>query len=89
LQTLGQFNGTYSGLFGVADDESRDDEGHRPGIVEQFHKRYGWIYSTGQVAEFERITMDDTWELPVVQVLNDLAYLKSKVAFDRELNRKR
>jgi hypothetical protein len=29
--------------------------------------------------------MDETWELPVRQALNDLAYLKAKRAYDKEL----
>ena len=30
------------------------------------------------VSEFEGISMNDTWDLPVLQFLNDLVYLKMK-----------
>lgn len=29
--------------------------------------------------------MDQTWQLPVVRVLNTLSYLKAKAAHDKEL----
>jgi len=28
--------------------------------------------------------MDEAWELPVIQVMNDLAYLKAKGAYERQ-----
>jgi hypothetical protein len=36
------------------------------------------------VAEFERIKLDDAWELPVLQFLNDLSYLKVKRKLDAD-----
>jgi hypothetical protein len=32
--------------------------------------------------------MDETWELPVIQVLNDLAYLKAKAQHEKELTKR-
>lgn len=43
------------------------------------------MYNTREVATFEGLTMDQTYELPATQVLNDLIYLKAKVAYDKEL----
>jgi hypothetical protein len=37
------------------------------------------------VAEVERITLDQAYELPIMQYLNDLAYLKAKAANDKML----
>lgn len=60
-------------------DERHDDEGDdNMGIEQIFSKYYGWIYSTTQVAEHERITLDQAFELPIMQYLNDLAYLKMR-----------
>jgi hypothetical protein len=51
-------------------------------IEEDFSSRFGWIYNAKQVSEFEMITLDAVYDLPVVQFLNDLAYLKSKKQLD-------
>lgn len=47
-------------------------------------RRYGWIYQATLIAEHEKIKLDDVYNLPTIQALNDLAYLKSKTAHDRE-----
>jgi hypothetical protein len=47
-------------------------------------RKYGWIYQATIIADHERIRLDEVYELPTIQALNDLAYLKSKSAFDRE-----
>jgi hypothetical protein len=33
----------------------------------------------------ERITLDAAWELGIIQVLNDLAYLKAKAKHEQQL----
>jgi capsule polysaccharide export protein KpsE/RkpR len=43
----------------------------------KFNKRYGWIYAASQVAEYERITLDQAFALPIRQAFNDLAVFKS------------
>lgn len=40
--------------------------------------QYGWHYQTELVAAYERITLSQAWDLPTLQYLNSLAYLKSK-----------
>lgn len=49
---------------------------------------YGWIYQATLIAEHERIKLDEVYNLSTLQVLNDLAYLKSKNAFDSEQMKK-
>jgi hypothetical protein len=70
------FNKGYKGLFGAVkiNDEGREE----PVKEDAFIKQYGWIFSATQVAEHEKITLDAAFQLPVIQALNDLAYLKSK-----------
>lgn len=86
MQSLNKFNDQYPGLFGTTTDDSEPlDEGASGGSTDSFNKRYGWIYSTRKVADFENISMELTWELPIIQTLNDLAYLKAKDAHDKEL----
>jgi hypothetical protein len=45
---------------------------------------YGWIYQTELVAAFERITLEEAYELPTIQFLNDLSYLKSKSEYEAD-----
>lgn len=77
-ENLAAFNEEYKDLFGldkmVAGDVQED----------VFNKRYGWIYSASKVAEYERITLDEAFSLPIRQALNDLTYLKAKDKYEAE-----
>lgn len=73
------FNNEYKVLFGL-DKEVNGAEAQG----NMFNKRYGWIYSASQVAEYERITNDQAFGLPIRQAFNDLAYLKAKSKYDAE-----
>jgi len=42
------------------------------------------MYNAKMVSEFEAISLNDVWDLPVVQFLNDLNYLKQKRLVDEE-----
>jgi len=75
LSIINKIDKNYPLLF---DQSNTEDEIQDLGIEQTFMKYYGWIYSTAAVAEHERITMDQSFELPVIQYLNDLAYLKMK-----------
>lgn len=67
----------YPILFG--EGAARDtDEGSGESIETTFSKHYGWIYSATVVADHERISLDEAFELPVIQFLNALAYMKMK-----------
>jgi hypothetical protein len=71
-----EFNKGYKGLFGAV---KITEEGREEPIKEDgFTKQYGWIFSATQVAEHEKITLDQAFQLPIIQALNDLSYLKSK-----------
>jgi hypothetical protein len=45
---------------------------------------YGWLYQIELVANYEKITLEDTYNLPTIQFLNDLAYLKAKGEYEAE-----
>lgn len=45
---------------------------------------YGWIYQAELVSNYEKITLEATYELPTIQFLNDLAYLKAKGEYEAE-----
>lgn len=71
---------SYANLFEIEEQlhgiEREKEEPH------PFLDQYGWIFSATQIADHERIPLDKVWELPVIQALNDLAYLKSKRKYE-------
>jgi hypothetical protein len=83
LDNFEAFQKEYKSLFGL--DEDVAGEG---ASINKFNKRYGWIYSASMVAEYERITLDDAFALPIRRALNDLAYLKAKSKYESELLKK-
>jgi hypothetical protein len=40
------------------------------------------------VSEFEGLSMNETWDLPVIQFLNDLTYIKIKNEMEAEQEKK-
>lgn len=40
------------------------------------------------VSKFENISIDEMWDLPTIQFLNDLSYLKMKREVEAELEKK-
>jgi hypothetical protein len=67
----------YPILFG--ERAEREDDGEPDQSIERvFARYYGWIYSASVVADHERISLDAAFELPVLQFLNGLAYIKMK-----------
>jgi hypothetical protein len=38
--------------------------------------RWGWVFSTKEVATFENVTMTEAYNLPIIHYLNSLAYIK-------------
>lgn len=81
VQSLGELVKSYGGLFGTEDEGEQE----KPHI---FIEQYGWLYSAKQVADYEGIPLDKAYDLPVIQALNDLSYLKAKQVFDKYLNKK-
>lgn len=67
---------SYSGLF---EGEESDEEPH------PFITQYGWIYSAKKIAEHEGIPLDKSFELPIYQALNDMAFLKSEQSYIKKM----
>lgn len=78
IQKFSDFNNEYKSLFGLDKEVSGDVQS------DPFNKRYGWTYSASQIAEYERITLDEAFGLPIRQAFNDLAYLKAKAKYEAE-----
>ena len=88
MQSLQRFNKLWPQLFGSGHDEAGDEPDGGERNVNEFDKYYGWIYSTKQVAEFEGCKLDEAYQLPLMQALNDLVYLKAKSEHDRLMAKK-
>ena len=79
---------SYSGLFEL--DGQIDMEGDRVKGEDShpFIEQYGWIFSAAKLAEHERVKLDEVYNIPVIQALNGLAYLKSKGKYEEWLQKK-
>lgn len=86
LLSFAELLNSYKGLFEAEeqDDEEREAKLEKP---HPFIDQYGWIYSAKQVAEHEGITVDQVFELPVLQAFNTLSYLKSYQSYQKYINK--
>lgn len=85
---------SYAGLFekpelrgDETDEQIEAMEKEKALEVHPFIDQYGWIYSAKKVAEYEGITLEQAYNLPVVQAFNDLAYLKSEQDYLKQMNK--
>jgi hypothetical protein len=87
-QVFTEFNKGYSGLLEL-NNEPIESEEVVPDFEEsdEFQQRYGWIFSATQVAQHERITLDQAYDLNIVQAFNDLSYLKALKKHEEKLNK--
>ena len=88
LSCISHLDKSFSGLF-----ETRDSEDGDVGVSSRdsnsvFMREYGWIYQTKLVADHEKISLAESFELSTINFLNDLAYIKSKMEHDNELIKK-
>lgn len=73
---------SYKNLFETEAEESEEKE-EKP---HPFISQYGWIYAATQVADHEKINLEQAFDLPIIQALNDLAYLKSYASYQKKIN---
>jgi hypothetical protein len=84
LESFKDFNLNYKGLFGIEDIE---DEEYLP-VSNGFNAKYGWIYSAKKIADFENITLEQSFDLPITQAFNDLSYLKEYQNYENEISKR-
>lgn len=85
IEVIKKLSDEYSGLFGIEDVEQEE---FKP-LTNGFNEQYGWIYSAQKIAEFERIKLDEAYDLPIIQAFNDLSYLKAHQEYETEINKKK
>jgi hypothetical protein len=81
LESFQEINEAFASLFNVQNN-SEDEDGEGSKDPTGFTQKFGWIYNAKMVSEFEFISVDAVMDLPVLQFLNDLNYIKTKRAFD-------
>ena len=74
----------FEGLFDTRDDDEEADKVSSRGGVSNFMRFYGWLYQMELVANYEKIQLEAAYELPTLQFLNDLAYLKAKNEYEAD-----
>jgi len=79
MNRFSEFIKSYNALFGLDEDMYADGQ-----EVQQFNRRFGWIYSATTIADHERITLDQAYGLPIRQAFNDLIYLKELSRYEAE-----
>lgn len=84
IEVIKKLSEEYRGLFGIEDME---EEELKP-LTNGFNDQYGWIYSAQKIAEFERIKLDEAYDLPIIQAFNDLAFLKAHQEYEAEINKR-
>ena len=80
MQSFQEVNQDFTYLFQNDFSDTRD------GTILQgdFEKYFGWMYNIKCVSELEQCKMDEVYELPTRQFLNDLSYLKMKRKVDKQ-----
>ena len=78
----------FKGLFDQSDESEGDDGIPDRSGVSVFMQHFGWIYQATLVAEHERITLEQAFEIKTINFLNDLVYLKSKSDYEKEIMKK-
>jgi len=84
LESFAELLKAYDGLFDMPPEDLSEDI-KRPTADHPFLRQYGWIHSAKRVAEHEGVKLDEVFGLPIIQALNDLAYLKSEQEYLKEL----
>jgi hypothetical protein len=90
IESLQGFMKLYKGLFEIEDNNDEDfNEFDKKEKLKShpFVERYGWIFSAKQVADHNCISLNEAYELPVIQALNDLSYLKSKQDYETKMSK--
>lgn len=85
MSAIRRMDGNFPTLFDTdVQGNNEPDNGGGEDNVTIFMRSFGWIYNTESVADFERIKIEEAYELPTLQYLNDLAYLKARADMESE-----
>ena len=88
LRAIQRINEGFPSLLSPTGDSEGGNGGGGDEVFERFTKRFGWISTAERVAEVERIELNKVWELPTVQFLNDILYIREKDKYLNAINSK-
>jgi hypothetical protein len=88
LSKIKDIDDQFTGLFGESGESEDNDSDTIGSGIHPFQKQYGWIHQAVLVAQHNNIALESAYQLPTIQFLNDLAYIKSKSEFDAYLIKK-
>ena len=79
IESMNKLIQSYAGLF--EQEETEDDEPKEK--AHPFIERYGWIFSAKELATYEGITLEQVYDIPIIQAFNGLSYLKAKASYEK------
>ena len=85
LSCLQELDRSFKGLFNQSGNGEGNQSGRGQQASDRFMRIHGWQYTAHLIAEFERITLDQAYDLPIIQALNDMSYLKAKGRMEAEV----
>lgn len=50
-------------------------------------QQFGWQYTAKQIADWHNITVTEVYDMPTLEAVNTMSYLKGKASFDKEIAR--
>lgn len=72
----------FKGLFGDNDEVEGEDSESNINNQNDFNHRWGWFYLAEQVSKVKSCTLDNIFDLNVIQFLNLCSYLKEKNQYE-------
>ncbi len=89
IESLQKLLQQYAGLFeiDIEDEDLKQQDKNEKLSRHPFIEQYGWQDQAKVLADYYNISVNDAYELGVLEALNTLALLKSKQDYEKQLNR--
>ena len=85
MEGLQKLVGGFTNLFGEQGGEYDGDAEGSPGYSpDEFVEYWGWYANNVQIAELYRITLNEVFEMPVMEALNALGYIKARQEWEQK-----
>lgn len=95
---MGKFNKGFANLFNLEDEEDDEENKEQEGegddkesdegddYITQYYQKWGWLNYAVTVKEIKGCTLDEVYEINVVEFLNLISYSKDTNAFEKKRN---
>lgn len=87
MQSIQELDNSFKGLYDKRVSEQGDDKRGSRKAGERFMQVFGWHYTAEQIAEYQRIELNSVYEMPTIEAINAMSYLKGKAKYIEELSR--